>query len=541
MTQPSGQDPIDSGATPPPSSPFTSPYESESLPPAQPPQQRFYPLAFILGLAAWCVIAILVVVIVFSQETAKDTPGAVHGRDDLNLLMMRFQARYILGIRELAGPALVGDQQIYAQASALDVGPIDQRLRFVVLAGELRGPEEALKKLDKLEELIATNQASVTPEQKSQRETLRQLYVDYRRFRYDAPSVSAAQKQDLRDELDWFGDLALVPAGQPGVGEEVAALAGGPAAADIRDACPDPKGREAVLRPALRAAWITLGAFSGALGLFLLGCCGLLVVAVLLYLGKSRVGLNCATAPAGVYVETFALWLSFYFGLGYALKYVDVDPHLRFPMNVLLMLSSLATLLWPVVRGVPWRQVREHVGLTLGRRPLAEPAIGVGCYIMGYPLMFVGLALTLLLIYVQHLLSAGGGGADELSNPSSPAHPIVAPLASGNWLDRLEIFVLASIVAPLVEETVFRGVLYRHLRQLTQGLGILASVIFSGLISSFIFAVIHPQGLLAVPVLMSLAFCFVLAREWRGTLVPCMVAHGVSNGAVLLLTVGFLS
>jgi membrane protease YdiL (CAAX protease family) len=514
--------------------------QSENLPPAQPPRRRFYLLAFVLGLVAWCVIAILVSVIFFSQEDAQENAGAVHARDDLNILMMRFQARYILGVRELAGAALVGDQQLYAQASALNAGPIDQRLRFVVLAGELRGPEEALRTLEDLDELIAANQASVTAEQESQLETLGELYADYRRLRYDAPSVSPAQRQALRDELGWFGDLALAPAGQPGVGEEVAALAGGPAAADIHDACPDPEGREAVLRPALRAALVALTAFAGAVALFFLGYCGLLLIGVLLSMGKLRVGLNCATAPAGVYIETFALWLLFYFGLSYALRDVELDRHLRLPMSGLLMLSSLVTLLWPVLRGVPWRQVREHVGLTFGRRPMAEPAIGVGCYIMGYPLMFIGLALTLLLMYVQHLLSPGGG-VDDLSNPSSPGHPIVAPLARGNWLDRLEIFVLASIVAPLVEETVFRGVLYRHLRQLTQRLGILASVVFSGLISSFIFAVIHPQGLLAVPVLMSLACCFVLAREWRGTLVPCMVAHGVNNGVVLALTVGFLS
>ena len=60
------------------------------------------------------------------------------------------------------------------------------------------------------------------------------------------------------------------------------------------------------------------------------------------------------------------------------------------------------------------------------------------------------------------------------------------------------------------------------------------------LVSSFIFAVIHPQGLLAVPMLMALACGFVLAREWRATLVPCMVAHGVHNGLTLLLAIAML-
>jgi membrane protease YdiL (CAAX protease family) len=50
-----------------------------------------------------------------------------------------------------------------------------------------------------------------------------------------------------------------------------------------------------------------------------------------------------------------------------------------------------------------------------------------------------------------------------------------------------------------------------------------------------VFAVVHPQGLIAVPVLMGLALGFTLAREWRGSLVPGMVAHSLNNGLVTLL------
>ena len=57
---------------------------------------------------------------------------------------------------------------------------------------------------------------------------------------------------------------------------------------------------------------------------------------------------------------------------------------------------------------------------------------------------------------------------------------------------------------------------------------------------SFLFALVHPQGWLAIPALMSLAFGFAVFREWRGSLLPCMVAHGVSNGLVMLLAVQLL-
>ena len=83
----------------------------------------------------------------------------------------------------------------------------------------------------------------------------------------------------------------------------------------------------------------------------------------------------------------------------------------------------------------------------------------------------------------------------------------------------------------------FRGVLYRHLREGTRGLGWVSSAFISAVGVSFIFAAIHPQGLLTVPALMGLAFGFTLIREWRGTLIPSMIAHGINNGVVLLLTI----
>jgi len=513
---------------------------AEAFPSPEPPRRRFHPLAFALGLVAWCVIAALVLIPVLVRSAAEGSPSEAAAKDSLNLLLMRAQARYLLGLRELAGAALGDDRQITAQAQALNTGPIDQRLRFVALAGELVGPDGALNALDQLEKLIADKNAPHTAEQDSQLVILRQLYSDYRRLRLDAPSVTQIQRRQLRKELGWFGDLALAPAGQPGMRGQVAAIAGGPAAAAINDDCPDPQERTAVLRPAQRVTVVGVSVFVAALGLLFLGSCGLLLLVVLLFLGMLRGGLKCGSAPAGVYAETFALWMTLYGGLGYGIGRLALDRHTALLATGLAMLSSLVVLLWPVLRGVPWQQVRENIGLTLGRRPAAEPTIGLGCYIMGYPLMFAGLVVMLILMGAQHLLNGGGASADDLVSPSTPSHPIVAPLARGDWEMRLLIFVLASIVAPIVEETIFRGVLYRHLRELTRGLGIIVSVALSGLISSFIFAVIHPQGLLAVPLLTALAWGFVLAREWRGTLVPSMVAHGLNNGLVLLVSIGML-
>ena len=93
-------------------------------------------------------------------------------------------------------------------------------------------------------------------------------------------------------------------------------------------------------------------------------------------------------------------------------------------------------------------------------------------------------------------------------------------LRSADWKARLEIFILACVVAPVVEETMFRGVLHRHLREATSRLGRGRSIFLSATLVGFVFAVIHPQGWLAVPALMAPAYAFTIAREWRGSLLP---------------------
>jgi membrane protease YdiL (CAAX protease family) len=503
------------------------------------PRRGIQPARFAMAVTAWCVIICAVAAALIWPRSPDEKTAEAGANDALNLLLMRAQARYVIGVRDLM-PGFMGEngpgadtRQIYAQAKALDTGPIGQRLRFVVVAGELKGADEALNTLDEFDKLIARVNEPLTGEQKAQHDILRKLYTDYRRLQLKAPTVTDDDKERLRKDFGWFGDLALAPAGRPGLREPLEAVAGGAAAADIDDQCPNPQARAEVLAPTTRVVVTALTAVGAGFGGMLLGSCGLLVLGVLLLLGKLRGGLMCGITPAGVYAETFALWMLFFAALSLALRDFSFGK-LRLLVGGLAMLLSLAVLVWPVVRGVPWRQVREDLGWTLGRRGAAEPIIGLGCYILTFPLLFVGLAIVLILTFAQNLLT-GGPTPDDLVGPITPSHPIVGPLARGDWEIRLQIFFLASIVAPIVEETMFRGVLYRHLRELTDRFGALVSVICSGLISSFIFAVIHPQGLLAVPVLMALAFGFVLAREWRCTLIPSMVAHGVNNGLVMMM------
>jgi membrane protease YdiL (CAAX protease family) len=527
------------------------PAEDAALPP---PQGRVMLNTF-LGLLAWVVIVVLVCLTVLSRHPLPTAPAANKaaevrpepgdaanvgdqrpvGRppvaeplppvppglppvvraapptDEVGPLLMLLQGRYLVGASSMLGEK--DRQQLYeGMKKSLNTGSLDQRLRFVVLAGDLAGPDEALTQLDELDQLLAKDQLKPAPHQRGVMDALQTLYESYRQGQWDAPKLDADDRQLLKDELGWFGDLALAP----------------------REG--DKTARAAVEAPALRMLTAVVAALVWVVFFLGAGCLGLLALGGLWLAGVVRGRLQCPTGHGGVYAETFALWMGMFVGLLILVGSLNVGEY-HYLMLLAAELLSLLALLWPVLRGVPWQQVRADIGWTLGPRPLLEPFLGIAAYAMTLPLLACGVGVMLVLI----LLGFAGKfpGLADAANDFDPmkfqAHPIFEWIAHGSFWDRVQLVVLASVVAPLVEETMFRGVLHRHLRDLSCGAGAVVSVLFSGLVVSTIFAVIHPQALVAVPVLMAMAFGFTIAREWRGSVLPGMVAHGLSNGAVITL------
>jgi len=83
----------------------------------------------------------------------------------------------------------------------------------------------------------------------------------------------------------------------------------------------------------------------------------------------------------------------------------------------------------------------------------------------------------------------------------------------------------------------FRGVLYGHLRSAVLPRVRVGSMVVAAIVSSVVFAIIHPQGVLFVPALGGLAIAFCAFREMRGSLIAPMVAHGINNAVTLTLGV----
>ena len=99
---------------------------------------------------------------------------------------------------------------------------------------------------------------------------------------------------------------------------------------------------------------------------------------------------------------------------------------------------------------------------------------------------------------------------------------------------RLLAAFLAVALAPLVEEVVYRGLIYSSVERL----GGKAAGVFS---VTFIFALVHvPQywgSVAAITAILTLSLILTLIRAWTNSLLPCVVIHLVYNGVQAVLLV----
>lgn len=483
------------------------------------------------GCLSWICILTMVGFLIYIRDVGSEQVEQIAPLDDTSASMhgiMEFQVRGLVGLGELVRqtqPApdasirtlFEGDPKNPADVAHHTAmwgrGTLGQRLQYVILGGELAGPQVALKLLGKLKWDWETAKLTPSAEQIAIHQSLRKLYQDFRKKKFDGPSVANPERQQLLNKLGWYGRLALTPLDAP-----------------------DRIARQQVLASPLRLVYGLFGVVGFILVLGVLGGVGLIVFALFTSAGKIRVGLRESSGSSGVYAETFAIWMFLFTGGLLAIEFCPWERD-RFLLNLAVMFGSLLVLVWPVIRGIPWVEVRQDLGLTRGRAGVLEPVVGVFSYALMLPMLTVGFAITLvwLLVWMANAGDAGGAPDSPFEPQQMISHPIVnVVLQGGGWL-KLQLILLACVAAPIVEEIMFRGVLYRHLRDATRGLGWILSCLASALWTSFIFAVIHPQGMIAVPALMGIACGCTLAREWRDSLWASMVVHAINNGLIFTL------
>ena len=439
-------------------------------------------------------------------------------QDTVGLVVVELHGKYLIGaarMMPMSGPALYDKS-----GPMLNVGSLAQRQRFIVLAAELAGPAAARSRLEELDRLIDAptvgEPLTLDPDQATVQRVLHDLYpagldeLDEEQARVVAgqATIPDLDREVVVNRLGWFGRLA------------VSGLAG-----------QDTEVRDGLMASATAVAIAIFSVATVGIGGLVVGFAGLVLAVVMMFLGRLRSGLGAARGGHCIYAETFAIWFVLFVGLQDFIPLVP-DTGLHMGLFVAGFPLSLLALAWPVVRGISWGDVRRDIGWTLGARPALEPLIGLGGYLVTLPILGLGMLITLLLMAMQALLA---GEADTFAPAGGPVHPIIVYMSGPDIGPKLLVLVLAAVAAPLVEETMFRGVLYRHLRGATGPLGLALSVILSTLINTALFAAIHPQGWVAAPALMGLACGMTLVREWRGTLIPSMVIHGVSNALVMAM------
>jgi membrane protease YdiL (CAAX protease family) len=300
------------------------------------------------------------------------------------------------------------------------------------------------------------------------------------------PPWTNSEIQVLKEELGWFGELA--------------------------EAASNDAARARVTSASQRILLVIgLGGLAIAV-LFVVGMILLLVAIV----ERNRLVLRLQPAEfrGAIYLQGFALYLITMVGGGFIGGLAGGSVLLSV---VLILISLLVGLIYPVLRGVPFGVMRQELGLHAGAGFGREVMAGVATYVACLPVMAIGLMLTTLL---QMLVNGGHSNAQEIS------HPIIGVIDGADWRLIALLAGLAAVQGPITEEIMFRGALYGALRSRFGRIGSL-------LVMAFCFAVVHPQGLLAVPALMGIALAFGFMREWRGSLIAGIVTHGLHNAVLI--------
>lgn len=284
--------------------------------------------------------------------------------------------------------------------------------------------------------------------------------------------------------------------------------------------------RQELLGGGLALVFILAGLMIGGFVALLTGFVLLILAIIWFSTGKLRPHFNPPAAGGSVAIETVAVFVASFVALKIITQFLPflVGDAAAGLVGIVLQWTLVLTILWPLVRGVSLRNTFNLWGLHRGRGVLTEIGCGIVGYIACLPLLLVGVLTTLILMMLYGLLRTAMG----LPDPPTPRNPVIDMVAGSPPLVLILIFLLATIWAPLVEEIIFRGALYRFLRSSWHWL-------LAGIVTAFAFGLMHGYQLLMLGPVISLGFGFALLREWRGSLIASMTAHAVHNSLVLLI------
>jgi membrane protease YdiL (CAAX protease family) len=282
------------------------------------------------------------------------------------------------------------------------------------------------------------------------------------------------------------------------------------------------------------------GLISGGLGIF--AGIGVMVIAVIvaffgfvaaiiilfLNINRIRAAFVPATPGGSVYVETAAV-----FAISFLLLKTCSDPIISamklsdetaMAVHLGAQWLLLPVIFWPLLRGVSFAQFRQDVGWHSGKGVLREMGAGFLGYCAGLPLLILAMVASMVIVMVKTRLATAPGEA-----PAGPENPILEIITRVGPGTALLLFLLATVWAPIVEETIFRGCLYRAVRLP----GRLLMVLIASVITALFFGVMHGYEFLLLGPVIAIGFIFAVMREWRGSLIGSITMHAVHNATVM--------
>jgi len=447
----------------------------------------------------WCLIFVSVVLIIISPWQAWiPEEETTEGDDRIILVVMEMQGRLLIG----AG--MTQPEQLEKQLVEMEAWVTSDQTAVAVAAIRFFLDPEGDGKWRAL--ALVNERLKKSNEEKPNHQLLKSVHKAL-----DQPDqLNDEDRKQIRFAMGWFGKVLLsagVDEGEPGA-EEAASL---------------------------RMQSVVMMAVTGfmALAVMAIGLLGVALLSIgLLMMNNGKLQLAGVTSdiPAQPYLGAFALYLMFMV----LADFLSIVIHPLIAVAGMFCSIGIA-FLWPRIQGLSWRETLRGFGWRRGKGVLREMGAGVVGYVAMTPVFALGLGATLILVLLSGWLASQGAESTEAGTSPVPiAHPVLLWIADGDWKMKVAVVFLASGLAPLFEETMFRGALYHTLRSRW-------GFVVSGLISGVIFAAVHPQGLLAIPALTSMGFGFAMIREWRGTLISSMTAHGLHNGILITTLILALS
>jgi membrane protease YdiL (CAAX protease family) len=415
----------------------------------------------------------IIATILFSQMPQYKAVKATSS-DSVQDLPLELTGKYIVGLKHLLGQQAAIKRSFEQMTRALQKNQsVRKQLLIVPILAEISGKDAALIELERL----TSNTSDVA--------VARDASLFLQLYRNGVASLGPQQRLSIQ-HYGWIGELALSqdkPASDP--------------------------ARSAILQSAFRTV-VFLVIFM--IGILIALAAGLvLLVIAIIFRAKGRLysRLTMPENPEISLLEAFTIYLTGFMGLP-ALT-IWLFPGFRLGAALMAIPAVIIAILWPRFRGSNWKNYRTALGWRRGQGFFYEIGAGILGYIAGLPLLLCAAAFSAMI---------------SRFTGNMPVHPLLYELGRSP-LYLLIGALLACVWAPVVEETFFRGVLFGYFRHRVHW-------VVSGILTALLFAVVHPQGWIGVPLIAAIGFTLSAIREWRGSLIASMSAHALNNASALI-------